>query len=42
VTSEFNRYVGNIPYGIGKARIEKLVADMAEELRTHHVASVSL
>jgi dehydrogenase/reductase SDR family member 1 len=36
------RYVGNIPYGVGKAGIEKLVADMAEELRPHHVASVSL
>ena len=36
------RYVGNIPYGVGKAGIEKLVTDMAEELRAHHVASVSL
>ena len=36
------RYVGNIPYGIGKAGIEKLVADMAEELRPHNVASISL
>jgi dehydrogenase/reductase SDR family protein 1 len=36
------RYVGNIAYGVGKAGIEKLVADMAEELRPHHVASVSL
>jgi dehydrogenase/reductase SDR family protein 1 len=36
------RYVGNIPYGVGKAGIEKLVADMAEELRPHNVACVSL
>ena len=36
------RYVGNIPYGVGKAAIEKLVTDMAEELRPHGVASVSL
>lgn len=36
------RYVGNVPYGVGKAGIEKLVADMAEELRPHGVAVVSL
>jgi dehydrogenase/reductase SDR family protein 1 len=36
------RYVGNIPYGVGKAGIEKLVSDMAEELRPHNVASVAL
>jgi dehydrogenase/reductase SDR family protein 1 len=36
------RYVGNIPYGVGKAAIEKLVRDMAEELRPHGVASISL
>jgi len=36
------RYVGNVPYGVGKAGVEKLVADMAEELRPHNVASVSL
>src|SRR5438309_8338422 len=34
------RYVGNIPYGVGKAGVEKLVVDMAEELRPHNVASV--
>jgi hypothetical protein len=32
------RYVGNIPYGVGKAGIETLVVDMAEELRTLNVA----
>jgi dehydrogenase/reductase SDR family protein 1 len=36
------RYVGNIPYGVGKAGVEKLAADMAEELRPYNVASVSL
>lgn len=36
------RYVGNVPYGVGKAGVEKLAADMAEELRPHDVASVSL
>jgi dehydrogenase/reductase SDR family protein 1 len=36
------RYVGNIPYGVGKAGIEKLVIDMAEELRPHNVASIAL
>jgi dehydrogenase/reductase SDR family member 1 len=36
------RYVGNIAYGVGKAGIEKLVVDMAEELRPHNVAVVSL
>jgi dehydrogenase/reductase SDR family protein 1 len=34
--------VGNIPYGVGKAGIEKLVADMAEELRPYNVASIAL
>src|SRR5262249_61007417 len=36
------RYVGNIPYGVGKAGVEKLAADMAEELRPHNVGSVAL
>jgi dehydrogenase/reductase SDR family protein 1 len=36
------RYVGNVPYGVGKAGVEKLAADMAEELRPYGVASVSL
>ena len=36
------RYVGNIPYGVGKAGIEKLVSDMAEELQPYQVPSVSL
>jgi dehydrogenase/reductase SDR family protein 1 len=37
-----SRYVGNIPYGVGKAGVEKLSRDMAEELRPHVVASVAL
>jgi dehydrogenase/reductase SDR family protein 1 len=36
------RYVRNVAYGVGKAGIEKLVADMAEELRPLGVASISL
>jgi dehydrogenase/reductase SDR family protein 1 len=36
------RYVANIPYGVGKAGIEKLAADMAEELRPYNVTSISL
>jgi dehydrogenase/reductase SDR family member 1 len=36
------RYVNNVAYGVGKAGVEKLAADMAEELRPHHVASVAL
>jgi dehydrogenase/reductase SDR family protein 1 len=36
------RYVHNVAYGVGKAGVEKLAADMAEELRPHNVASVSL
>jgi dehydrogenase/reductase SDR family protein 1 len=36
------RYVQNVAYGVGKAGVEKLASDMAEELRPHGVASVSL
>jgi dehydrogenase/reductase SDR family protein 1 len=36
------RYVGNVAYGVGKAGVEKLATDMAEELRPYNVASVSL
>jgi len=35
-------YVGNVAYGVGKAGVEKLVGDMAAELRPHNVASISL
>ena len=37
-----NQYVGNVAYGVGKAGLEKLVADMAAELRPHNVASISV
>jgi dehydrogenase/reductase SDR family protein 1 len=36
------RYVNNVAYGVGKAGVEKLAADMAEELRPYGVASVAL
>jgi dehydrogenase/reductase SDR family protein 1 len=36
------RYVGNVAYGVGKAGVEKLASDMAEELRPYNVASVAL
>ena len=36
------QYAGNVAYGVGKAALEKLVADMAVELRPHNVASISL
>lgn len=37
-----SRYVDNIAYGVGKAAVDRLAADMAEELRPHNVASVAL
>ncbi len=36
------RYAENVAYGVGKAGVEKLAADMAEELRPYNVGSVSL
>jgi dehydrogenase/reductase SDR family protein 1 len=36
------RYNLNVAYGVGKAGVEKLASDMAEELQPHGVASVSL
>ena len=36
------QYVGNVAYGVGKAGLEKLVADMAAELRPHNIASISV
>jgi NAD(P)-dependent dehydrogenase (short-subunit alcohol dehydrogenase family) len=34
--------IGNVPYGVSKAATDKLTADMAEELRPHGVAAMSL
>ena len=36
------QYSGNVAYGVGKAALDKLAADMAVELRPHKVASISL
>jgi dehydrogenase/reductase SDR family protein 1 len=36
------RYAENVAYGVGKAGVDKLAADMAEELRPYNVACVSL
>ena len=34
--------IGNVAYGVAKAATDKMTADMAEELRVHGVATVSL
>ena len=36
------KHVGNVAYGVSKAATDKLTADMADELRPHGVAVVSL
>lgn len=36
------KYYGNVPYGVSKAAVDRLALDMAEELKPHDVASVSL
>jgi NAD(P)-dependent dehydrogenase (short-subunit alcohol dehydrogenase family) len=36
------KHIANVPYGVSKAATDKLTADMAHELRPHHVAVVSL
>jgi NAD(P)-dependent dehydrogenase (short-subunit alcohol dehydrogenase family) len=36
------KHVGNVAYGVSKAATDKMTADMAEELRAHDVAAVSL
>jgi dehydrogenase/reductase SDR family member 1 len=36
------KHLGNVAYGVSKAATDKLTADMAEELRAHGVAAVSL
>jgi dehydrogenase/reductase SDR family member 1 len=36
------KHLGNVAYGVAKAATDKMTADMAEELRAHGVAVVSL
>ena len=36
------KYVGNVAYGVAKAATDKMMADMAHELRSHNVTVVSL
>jgi NAD(P)-dependent dehydrogenase (short-subunit alcohol dehydrogenase family) len=36
------KHVGNVAYGVSKAATDKMVADMAEELRPYGVAAISL
>jgi NAD(P)-dependent dehydrogenase (short-subunit alcohol dehydrogenase family) len=36
------KHLGNVAYGVSKAATDKLTADMAVELRPHHVTVVSL
>ncbi|HEX5735646.1 MAG TPA: SDR family NAD(P)-dependent oxidoreductase [Blastocatellia bacterium] len=36
------KHIGNVAYGVSKAATDKMTADMAEELKEHNVAAVSL
>ena len=36
------QYAHNVPYGVGKAAVDKMTADMAHELSPHNVAVVSI
>jgi dehydrogenase/reductase SDR family member 1 len=36
------KYMGNVVYGVSKAATDKMTSDMAQELRPHRVAAVSL
>lgn len=36
------KYQGNLIYGVSKTATDRMVADMACELRSHHVAAISL
>jgi dehydrogenase/reductase SDR family member 1 len=36
------KHIGNVIYGISKAATDKMIGDMAEELRSHGVAAISL
>ena len=36
------KHIGNVIYGVSKAATDKMTSDMAEELRPHGVAAISL
>jgi len=36
------KYYGNVPYGVSKAAVDRLSMDMAEELKSYGIASLSL
>ena len=36
------RHLGNVIYGVAQAGADKMAADMAQELRPHGVAAISL
>jgi dehydrogenase/reductase SDR family protein 1 len=36
------QYAHNVPYGVGKAAVDKMTADMAHELKPHGVAAISV
>jgi NAD(P)-dependent dehydrogenase (short-subunit alcohol dehydrogenase family) len=36
------QYAHNVPYGVGKAAVDKMTADMAHELADHGVAAISV
>ena len=36
------KYIGNVIYGVSKAATDKMTSDMAQELRPHGIAAVSL
>lgn len=36
------QYAGNVAYGVGKAAVDKLSSDMAQQLRQYKVASISV
>ncbi len=36
------KHIGNVIYGVSKAATDKMTSDMAEELRPHNIAAISL
>ena len=36
------RYLFNVPYGVGKAAVDRMGADCGHELRKHNVAVITL